>query len=157
MSIALDAPAARTPSATRLALSRRKITGRCDRSNILSVAAFCGNGRKDLITMRPLRRAMKRGAGNHGVPCRNWNRDSLATRRVAAAPRSGAMAVVISETLHPITVRGDVRIVGIADVGGQGPRKQTTPNAQRSTFKAQGRHQRSRIRCWNPPQLFSPW
>src|ERR1700740_1212293 len=62
MSIALDAPGGHTRSAMRSALLRRKIKGRCDRSNVSSVAAFCGNGRKVSITTQLLHCGTK-GAG----------------------------------------------------------------------------------------------
>ena len=72
------------PSATRSVLSRRKITGRCARSNVSSVAGSCGNARKVSITTRRLRRG-KSGAGDHaGNPVRKWSLNLPATPPEAA-------------------------------------------------------------------------
>lgn len=62
------------PSATRSVSSRRKITGRCVRSNVSSVAALCGNARKVLITTPPALRAMNEAGGHAARPLRRWNR-----------------------------------------------------------------------------------
>src|SRR5947207_8662530 len=105
MCIALDALAARMPSAMRSALLRRKIKARCDRSNVSSVAAFCGNGRKVSITTRLLQRGRKGAGENADSRRRRSSRDYQEILRVEAATRRTARSGGVSGMLHRTTVR----------------------------------------------------
>src|ERR1700674_150670 len=105
-SIALDAPGARRPSATRSVLSRPKITGRCARSNVSSVAALSGNARKASITMRLLRRATIGAGENAGNLHRRWNRNHREIPRAAAAIRRSGTVGGGRVDFHPLAGRG---------------------------------------------------
>ena len=106
MSIALDAPDARTPSAMRLVLLRRKIKDRCDRSNVSSVAAFCENERKVSITMRLLHRGTKGAGESDGRSRVGSNRDCPAILLLGAISPHHATAG--KERFHPIVRRADL-------------------------------------------------
>jgi hypothetical protein len=114
MSIALGVPGARTPSAMRSALSRRKIKGRCDRSNVSSVAVFCGNERKVSITTRLLHRGTK-GAGENQSRNERSSRDYQEILRVEAATPRTARSGGVSGMLHRTTVRRADLIEGTAE------------------------------------------
>src|SRR6516162_8954409 len=114
MSIALDAPAAHTPSVMRLALLRRKIRGRCVRSSVLSGAASYGKKRKVSITIR-LRRHATSGAGERESRSERSGRGNKEILRVEAAMPHMARSGGVSGMLHRITVRRADLIEGTVD------------------------------------------
>src|SRR6185295_11650224 len=114
MSIASDAPAAHTPSVTRSALLRRKIMGRCVRSNGSSAAAFCEKGRKVSITIRLRRHATNEDGARE---CRNErsNRGYREIPRAEAAMRHTVRSGGSFGKLHRTTVRRADLIEGTVD------------------------------------------
>src|SRR6266513_811272 len=104
MSIASDAPAARTPSVMRSALLRRKIRGRCVRSSVLSAAALYGKRRKVSITISLRRHATNR-AGEHESRSERSSRGYQEILRVEAATPRRARSGGVSGMLHRTTVR----------------------------------------------------
>src|SRR5215211_4041031 len=114
MSIALDAPAAHTPSVMRSALLRRKTRGRCVRSSVSSAAGSYGKRRKVSITIRRRRQATSR-AGEHECRSERSSRGYQEILRVEAArPRTGRSGGV-SGMLHRTTVRRADLIEGTVD------------------------------------------
>src|SRR5438552_12245158 len=109
MSIASGAPAAPKPSATRSVSSRRKITDRCARSNVSSVAASCGSARKVSIITRLLRRETNGAGENAGILLRRWNRNRLEIPRAAAATPRNATAGDGRVDSLPLADRGEDR------------------------------------------------
>ena len=130
MSIASDAPAARTPSVMRSALLRRKIRGRCVRSSVSSAAGSYGKRRKVSITIR-LRRHATSGGGRESRSERSSRVYQEILRMEPAMPRT-ARSGGASEMLHRTTVRRADLIEGTVDSAG--PEK--TSNAQLPTSNA---------------------
>src|SRR5881396_2271993 len=114
MSIESDAPAAHTPSVMRSALLRRKIRGRCVRSNVSSAAGSYGKRRKVSITIRLRRHATKR-AGDHESRNEGLSRGYQEIPRVEAATPRTARSGGISGMLHRTTVRRADLIEGTVD------------------------------------------
>src|SRR6058998_2612439 len=114
MSIASDAPAAHTPSVMQSALLRRKITGRCVRSNVSSDAASYGKRRKVSIIIR-LRRHATSSAGEHESRSERSSRDYQEILRVEAATPRTARPDGASGMLHRTTVRRADLIEGTVD------------------------------------------
>ena len=112
MSIALDEPAARTPSVMRSALLRRKIRGRCVRSSVSSGAGSYGKRRKVSITIRLRRHATSR-AGEHESRSERSSGEYQEILRVEAATHRTARSGGVSGMLHRTTVRGVDHIEGI--------------------------------------------
>jgi hypothetical protein len=114
MSIASDAPAARTPSVMRSALLRRKIRGRCVRSSVLSAAGSYGKRRKVSITIS-LRRHATSGAGERESCNEKLSRGYQEILRVEAAMPRTARSGGVSGMLHRTTVRRADLIEGTVD------------------------------------------
>src|ERR1700757_1874 len=114
MSIALDAPAAHTPSVMRSALLRLKITGRYVRSSISSAAGSYGKRLKISITIR-LRRYATSGGGGPESRSERSSRDYQGILRVEAATPRTARSGGVSGMLHRTTVRGADLIEGTVD------------------------------------------
>src|SRR5207244_9259507 len=114
MSIALDAPAAPTPSAMRSALLRLKITGRCVRSSVSSAAGSYGKRRKVSITIRLRRHATSGGGGRESRSERSSRGYQEILRVEAAMPRT-ARAGGVSGMLHRTTVHRADLIEGTVD------------------------------------------
>jgi hypothetical protein len=114
MSIASDAPAARTPSVMRSALLRRKIRGRCVRSSVSSAAGSYGKRRKVSITIR-LRRHATSGAGERESRSERLSREYQEILRVEAATPRTARSGGVSGMLHRTTVRRADHIGGTVD------------------------------------------
>src|SRR5947207_2635226 len=121
MSIALDAPAARTPSVTRSVSLRRKIRGRCVRSSVSSAAGSYGKRRKVSITIR-LRRQATSGGGERESRGERSSRGYQEILRVEAAMHRTARSGGVSRMLHRTTVRRADLIEGTVDslVGNRG-------------------------------------
>src|SRR5437762_13448872 len=102
MSIALDAPAAHTPSVMRSVSLHRKIRGRCVRLSVLSAAGSYGKRRKVSITIRLRRHATSR-AGARESRKEGVSRDYREILRVEAAmprtARSGGVSVMLDCTI----------------------------------------------------------
>src|SRR4029450_98841 len=113
MSIASDAPAARTPSVMRAASLRRKLKGRCVRSSVLSAAGSYGKRRKVSITIR-LRRHATSGAGERESSER-LRRGYQEILRVEEATPRAARSGGVSGMLHRTTVRRADLIEGTVD------------------------------------------
>src|SRR2546429_8075276 len=105
MSIALDAPAARTPSVTRSVSLRRKIRGRCVRSSVSSAAGSYGERRKVSITIR-LRRHATSGAWERESRTERSSREVQEILREEAATPHTARSGGVSGMLHRTAVRG---------------------------------------------------
>src|SRR5947207_5233651 len=120
MSIALDAPAAHTPSVMRSVSLRRKIRDRCVRSSVSSAVGSSGKRRKVSITIR-LRRHATSGAGGREPRNERLSRDYREILRVEAAMPDTARTVGVSGMLHRTTVRGADLIDGTADWDGLKP------------------------------------
>src|SRR6266513_3715837 len=114
MSIALDAPAAHTPSVMRSVSLRRKIMGRCVRSSVSSAAGSSGKRRKVSITIK-LRRHATSGAGERESGNERLSRDYREILRVEAAMRRMARTGGVSGMLHRTIVRRGDLIEGTAD------------------------------------------
>src|SRR5437667_8269677 len=97
----------------RSALLRPKIKGRYARSNVSSVAALSGNGRKALTTTRLLRRGMKGAGETAGSRRRKWSRSCRETFLMEAVMARSATAVAV--VLHRRTGCEDVRIEDIGE------------------------------------------
>src|SRR5947208_15511995 len=104
MSIALDAPAAHTPSVMRSALLRRKIRGRCVRSGVSSAAGSYGKRRRVSITIRLRRHATSGGEERESRSERSSRGYQEILRVEAAMPRT-ARSGGVSGMLHRTTVR----------------------------------------------------
>jgi len=104
MSIALDAPAARTPSVTRSVSLRRKIRGRCVRSSVSSAAGSYGKRRKVSITIR-LRRHATSGSGERESRGERSSRGYQEILPVEAAMPRTARSGGVSGMLRRTTVR----------------------------------------------------
>src|SRR5205823_12676448 len=100
----------------RSALLRPKIKGRCGRSNVSSVSALCGNGRKASTTTRLLRRWMKGAGEAAGSHRRKWSRSCRETFLTEAVMARSATAV--AEVLRRRTGCEDDRIEDIVDQKG---------------------------------------
>src|SRR5438132_876830 len=116
MSIALDAPAARTPSVMRSVSLRRKIKGRCVRSNVSSAAGSYGKRRKVSITIR-LRRHATSGSGERESRGERSSRGYQEILPVEAAMPRTARSGGVSGMLHRTTVRRADLIEGIVSAG----------------------------------------
>src|SRR6476660_6547879 len=114
MSIASDAPAARTPSVMRSALLRRKITGRCVRSSVSSAAGSYGKRRKVSIIISLRRHAMSR-AGEHESRSERASDEYHEILNVEAATPRTARSGGVSGMHHRTTVRRADLIGGIVD------------------------------------------
>src|SRR5438876_6804656 len=114
MSIALDAPAARTPSVMRSALLRHKIRGRCVRSSVSSAAGSSGKRRKVSITIRLRRHATNR-VGERESRSEGLSRGYQEILRVEAAMPRTARSGGVSGMLHRTTVRRADLIDGTVD------------------------------------------
>src|SRR5205823_3845272 len=112
MSIALDAPAAHTPSVMRSVSLHRKIMGRCVRSSVSLGAGSYEKRRKVSITIW-LRRHATSGAGERESRSERSSRDDKEIPE-AAAPRT-ARSGGVSGMLHRTTVRRADLIEGIVD------------------------------------------
>src|ERR1700730_9263436 len=142
MFTALAAPVARLPSATRSALSRLRITGRCAHSNVSSGAALCGSAPKALIIMRRLQRVTSDAGENAGILLRKLSRDCRATfLATAVTPRRVNTGAVVFQRR---TGRGADRIEGsVESVECAARVLQKTSNAQRPTSKIECRKRES--------------
>src|ERR1700692_3909428 len=116
MSIASDAPAARTPLVTRLASLCRKIRGRCVRSSVSSAAGSYGKRRKVSITIR-LRRYATSGGGERESRSERSSRGYQEILRVEAAMPRTARSGGVSGMLHRTTVPRADHIGGIVSAG----------------------------------------
>src|SRR5215467_12726596 len=114
MSIALDAPAAHTPSVMRLVSLHRKIRVRCVRLSVSLGAASYGKKRKVSITIR-LRRYPMSGEGERESRSERSSRDYQEILRVEAVMPRTARSVGVSGMLHRTTVRRADHIGGIGD------------------------------------------
>src|SRR5438046_10402797 len=114
MSIASDAPAARTPSVMRSALLHRKIRGRCVRSSVSSAAGSYGKRRKVSITIR-LRRYVTSAGGEREARSERSSRGYQEILRVEAAIPRTARSGGVSGILHRTTVRRADLIEGTVD------------------------------------------
>src|SRR5437763_11117888 len=94
--------------------SRRKITGRCVRSSVSSVAGSSGKRRKVSITIK-LRRHVTSEAGERESGNERFSRDYQEILRVEAAMRHTARTGGVSGMRHRTTVRGADLIEGTAD------------------------------------------
>src|SRR6476469_7473055 len=111
MSIASDAPAARTPSVMRSVSLHRKIRGRCVRSSVSSGAASYGKRRKVSITIR-LRRHATSGAGERESSERlSRGYQEIPEAGMSGTARSGGASGMLTRT----TGRGGELIEGIVD------------------------------------------
>ncbi len=131
MSIASDAPGARTPSVTRSALLRRKIRGRCVRSSVSSAAGSYGRKRKDSITIR-LRRHATSGAGERESRSEKSSREYQEILRVEAATPRTARSGGVSGML-PRTTDSGADLIGGTVSAGLGDR---TPRERAETIVA---------------------
>ena len=120
MSIALDEPAARTPSVMRSALLRRRIKQRCAHSSVLSDAGSYGNGRKVSITIR-LRRHATSGAGERESRSERSSREYQEILPVEAAALRAVRSGGVSGMHHRTTVRVVDPIGGIVSAGDARP------------------------------------
>src|ERR1700736_3360733 len=109
MFIASGAPVVPMPLATQSALSHRKITDRCARSNDSLVAALCGNGRKASITTRLRPRATKGAGVNADIRLRNLSPNYPVILR-AVVTRPSVMAGGVYGIFHRRVVRREDRI-----------------------------------------------
>src|SRR4029450_3922120 len=114
MSIASDAPAARTPSVMRSALLRRKIKGRRVRSSVSSAAGSYGKRRKVSITIRLRRHATSGGRARESRNQRSSRGYQEILRVEAAKPRT-ARSGGVSGMLPRTTVRRVDLIEGTVD------------------------------------------
>src|SRR5438874_9167707 len=147
MSIALDAPAARTPSVTRSVSLRRKIRGRCVRSSVSLGAGSYGKRRKVSITIR-LRRHATSGAGEHESHDEGLSRDYREILRVEAAMPRTARSGGDSGMLHRTTVRRADLIEDTADsLVKQWSRIYPTPDPQSRPLKPGARRWNASHRC----------
>src|SRR5438094_9237512 len=115
MSIALDAPAAHTPSVMRSVSLHRKIRGRCVRSSVLLGAGSYGKRRKVSITIN-LRRQATSGGGERESRNERSSRGCQEILRVEAAMPRTARSGGVSGVLHRTTVRRADRIEGTVDL-----------------------------------------
>src|ERR1700756_2120524 len=114
MSIALDAPAAHTPSVMRSVSLHRKIRGRCVRSSVSLAGASYGKRRKVSITIRLRRHAMSGGGERESRSERSSRGDQEILRVEATMPRT-ARSGGVSGMLHRTTVRRADPIEGTVD------------------------------------------
>jgi hypothetical protein len=114
MSIALDAPAAHTPSVMRSVSLHRKITGRCVRSSVSLGAASYGKRRKVSITIR-LRRYATSGGGERESRTERSSRGYQEILCVEAAMPRTVRSGGVSGMLHRTTVRRADLIEGTVD------------------------------------------
>src|SRR4029077_8040291 len=114
MSIASDAPAARTPSVMRSALLRRKIRGRCVRSSVSSAAGSYGKRRKVSITIRLPRHATS-GAGDRESRSERSSGEYQEILPVEAATPRTARSGGVSVMHYRTTVRRADLIEGTVD------------------------------------------
>ena len=138
MSIASDAPAARTPSVMRSALLRRKTKVRCVRSSVSSAAGSYGNGPKGSITIR-LRLHVTSGARGRESRSEKSSRGDHEILRVEAAMPRTAKSGGVSGMLHRTTVRGADHIEGTVSAGDARQRRQSdevgaSERGQRTSF-----------------------
>ena len=153
MSIASDAPAARTPSVMRSALLRRKIMGRCVRSSVLSAAALCGNGRKASITTQLVHRGTKEAGQTAGIRRRKWSRSCREILLAEAATLRCVTRVALvfrrRTTGYEDDLIGDIvrRIVVVIHF----VRRPTTP-----IVTNRGVDRAAKWSEWGPSSLFTP-
>src|SRR6266480_7143060 len=114
MSIASDAPAARTPSVTPSVLLHQRIRGRCAHSSVSSAAGSYGKRRKVSITISLRRHATNR-AGEHESRSERSSRGYQEILRVEAATPRTARSGGVSGMLHRTTVRRADLIEGTVD------------------------------------------
>src|SRR5436189_2864177 len=103
MSIESAAPVAHTPSVMRSVSLHRKITGRCVRWSVSSVAGLYGKRRKVSITIR-LRRYAMSGVGERAFGNEKSSRDDKEI--LEAAMRRTARSGGVFGMLHQTTVPG---------------------------------------------------
>src|SRR5512133_228789 len=111
MSIASDAPAARTPSVMRSALLRRKIRGRCVRSSVSSGAGSYGKRRKVSITISLRRQATSGGGGRESEERSSRGYQEIPEAAMLCTARSGG----VFGMLHRTTVGRADLIEGTVD------------------------------------------
>src|SRR5438270_5327056 len=146
MSIASDAPAARTPSVMRSALLRRKIRGRCVRSSVSSAAASYGKRRKVSIIIRLRRHATSRAGERESG--KGLSRDYREILRVEAVTPRTARSGGDSGMLHRTTVRRADLIEGTVDsLVKQWGRIYPTPDPQSRPLNRGARRWNASHRC----------
>ena len=114
MSIALDAPAAHTPSVMRSALLRRKIRDRCVRSSVSLAAGSYEKRRKVSITVR-LRRQAASGGGDRESRSERSSRGYQEILRVETATHRTVRSGGVFGMLHRTTGRRADLIEGTVD------------------------------------------
>ena len=114
MSIASDAPAARTPSVMRSVSLHRKIRGHCVRSSVSLAAASYGKRRKVSITIRLHRHATSGGGERESRSERSSRGYQEILRMEAAMPRT-VRSGGVSGMLHRTTVHRADLIEGTVD------------------------------------------
>src|SRR5438876_906162 len=114
MSIASDAPVARTPSVMRSVSLHRKIRGRCVRLSVLSGAGSYEKRRKVSITTSLRRYATSEG-GEHESRSERSSRGYQEILRMEAAMPRTARSGGVSGMLHRTTARRADLIEGTVD------------------------------------------
>jgi hypothetical protein len=125
MSIASDAPAARTPSVMRSVSLRPKITGRCVPSNVSSAAGSYGRRRKVSITIRLRRHATSRAGEREFRSERSSGEYQEILPAAEAAMLRTARSGGVSAMHHRTTVRRADHIAGIVSTGDARHRRQS--------------------------------